>query len=312
MFYKSLKSALLLYIIFHYTPLAAQVDSLSTNIEFKTILESEKVPLNKEVIYHIELSWKGDLDRYQIAEIIEPGISGLDLRGSGSSNKLSSDKNGNPHSIRRVTYYFSPQSVGMAYIDGLTIQYKDNLTGKVETLIAQRIAVKIIEPLPEENGVSAFGTFFQLFLLIIFILVITYFGFRFLQRRSTKAVEEESVKTLEEKYLDIMKETIHLANNVSKENISALSKLLSSYVAEKFSISGNPGTPEIKEKLAELEITEDVIGKIGIMIEKAELARFAAEEISPSELHLFYDSIENILKEIDNKEKTKAGKQELL
>ena len=309
MFYRSLKSALFLYIInfFNYTSMQAQVVSLSTSIKLKTVLESDKVPLNKEVIYHIELSWQGDLDRYLIAEIIEPSISGLDLRGSGSSNKLTTGQNGKPFSIRRVTYYFSPQSVGMAYIDGLTIQYKDNLSGNIETLIAQRIGVKIIEPVIEGNGIINFGTFFQISLLIIFIFLTGYFGFRFFQRRNSERVEQEIVKSLEEKYLDLMKETIHLANNVSKENISSLSKLLNSYIAEKFSITGNLEVAEIKDKLAELEITEDIISKMARMIEKAELARFAAEDVNTSELHLFYDSIENILKEIDNKEKNKAG-----
>lgn len=312
MFYSSLKSALFLYVcvIFNYTLIAAQDDSLATNIELKTVLESDKVPLNKEVIYHVELSWKGSLDRYQISEIIEPSISGLDLRGSGSSNKLNNDEKGKPHSIRRVTYYFSPQSVGMAYIDGLTIQYKDNLSGKTETLISQRIGVKIIEPLPEENGIINFGTFFQISLLIIFVFLAGYFGFRYLQRRNTERDIEVIEKSLEEKYLDLMKDTIHLANNVSKENISALSKLLNSYIAEKFTITGIVERSQIKEKLTEMEIDEDTISKVATMNEKAELARFAAEEISTTELHLFYDSIENILKEINNKEINKAGNQE--
>lgn len=287
--------------------LKAQSESATTNISLKTFLENDRVPLNKEVVFHVELSWNGNLDRYKIEEIVEPSISGLNLRGSGSLNKLTTDSTGNPQAIRRVSYYFSPQSIGMAYIDGLTIQYEDKLTGDVETLIAQRIGIKIIDPVISDNDLINPGTFFQWSLFIIFIFLVVYFGFRFQQRRSTEKEEENIIKSLEEKYLDIMKETIHLANNATKENISSLSKLLNSYISEKYSIQGSVSLNQIKEKLKDLEIEEGIISKMATMHEKADLARFAAEQVNSSELHLFYDTIENILNEINNKEKNNAG-----
>lgn len=309
MYLRSSRLSILILLLFLTTNsiALAQNDSLSSNITLKTVLESDNVPLNKEVVYHVELSWEGDLDRYQIDEIVEPTVSGLNLRGSGSSNKLTNDKNAKPHSMRKVTYYFSPQSIGMAYIDGLTIRYKDNLTGDIETLISQRIGVKIIDPVISENDMTNMGTFFQWSLLIIFVLLAGYFGFRFFQRRKTENNEVEIIKSLEEKYLELMRETIHLANNATKENISSLNKLLNSYIAEKFSHVGTIDLSELKSKLENLGIAEDSITKIITMYEKSELARFAAEEINLSELHMYYDSIENILKEIDNNEKNNAG-----
>jgi len=238
--------------------LKAQSDSISTNVSFKTYLENDYVPLNKEVVFHVELSWLGDLSRYQIDEIVEPSISGLDLRGSGSSNKLTIDENGNPFSTKRVSYYFSPQSIGMAYIDGLTIQYKDANTGDFETLISQRIAIKIIDPVPSENDMNGFETFYPWLLLISIISLLAYFVWRYIQRRNAEKIEPEIEKSLEEKYLDLMKENIHLTNNAQKENVSSLSKLLNSYLSEKFSIKGNIDAGQIETKLKDLKIDDDI------------------------------------------------------
>ena len=287
--------------------LKAQSDSISTNVSLKTYLENDYVPLNKEVVFHVELSWLGDLSRYQIDEIVEPSISGLNLRGSGSSNKLTIDENGSPFSTRRVSYYFSPQSIGMAYIDGLNIRYKDANTGDIETLIAQRIAIKIIDPVPSENDMYGLGTFYPWILLIFIISFVAYFGWRYIQRRNSEKVEPKIEKSLEEKYLDLMKDNIHLTNNAQKENVSSLSKLLNNYISEKFSIHGSTDAGQIETKLKDLKIDKDIISKIGSMNSKVELARFAAEEISSTELHLFYDSIEYILKEVNNNENNNAG-----
>ncbi len=273
----------------------AQTDSISSQINLKTILENENVPLNQEIVYHVELSWQGDLDRYKISDIGDPVISNLTLRGSGSSNQLITDPQGNPKSIRRVTYYFKAIEIGMAYIDGLTIQYTDIILDKGETLIAQRIGVKIGPPLENSNDDYLSGTIILWAMLTGFVLIVAFFVFRYLQRR--KVVEKEAPElTLEEKYIRLLTDTIHLANGATKANISALTKLLNSYIAEKFSIPGSVDSNIVKDRLAQLKVSEEIIGKIEIMHSKAELASFAGEKIDLADLHMFYDTIEQVLK----------------
>ena len=107
-------------------------DSLESEIRLRTYVESENIPLNREVVYHIELRWQGDLSRYRISEIVEPAVTNLVTRGSGSSNKVRTSANGELISIKEITFYFRPLEMGMAYIDGVIIRYNDTLKDKEE------------------------------------------------------------------------------------------------------------------------------------------------------------------------------------
>lgn len=280
----------------------AQTDTLASEISLKTYLENNSVPLNREAVFHVEISWYGDLDLYQISEISDPVVTGLSLRGSGSSNKLISDQ-GRPKSIRRVTYYYIPQSLGMAYIDGVNIKYNAFNTDKSETLFAQRIGLKIIDPVDDEMNTTISGTFILWVLLIGFILVVSYFLFRYYQRKDDRNKIEQSELTIEEKYLELLKQTIHLSNDANKENVNDLHKLLSSYIAEKFSVPGTIDNKIILDRLSQLKVDESLNDKIKKMLDKFELARFAAEELEISELHAFYDSIESVLMQLKDENK---------
>jgi hypothetical protein len=306
--YKFLVKVLLSF-IFLITPLFSQNDSLYSEITLKTFLEKENVPLNMEVIYHVELTWFGGLDDYRINEIIDPLITGLSLRGSGSSNKLLNE-NGKPKSVRRVTYYFKPQSLGMAYIEGLVIKYTNTITKDSETLSAQRISVKITDPVRKDGDGFFTGTFLQWILLIGFIVVVSYFLVRYYQRKDNRKDEELPQLTIEEKYLELLYQTIHISTDSAKENISDLNKMLSSYIAEKFSIPGTVNEKIILDSLSRLKVDILLINKIKAMLEKIELARFAAEKIEVNEIHMFFDSIENIFKTVNESNIENRGKQE--
>ncbi len=284
--------------------LAQHADSTSHQIHLKTFVEKDNVALNEEIIYQVELSWQGELDRYTIKDVGDPIVSNLTLRGSGSSNQLITDDQGQPKSIRRVTYYFKAIEMGMAYIDGLTIEYKDNLLKKTETLLAQRISVKIGEPTASMDDEFVPGTIMLWLLLAAFFIAVIYFLVRYMQRRQVDETDEVPI-TLEQKYLTLLRDTIHLTSGARKEIISELKKLLNSYISEKFSIPGNVDSAIVRDRLAELNIPQDMILKIETMYSKAELASFAGEEIEISELHLFYDSIEHVLETIDKNEQEK-------
>lgn len=284
--------------------LYAQSDSLESEIVLRTLLDNDNVPLNEEVVYHVELSWNGDLDRYKIGDISDPAISNLTLRGSGSSNRISTDENGNPKSIKSLTYYFKPLEIGMAYIDGLTIEYIDQRTNKGEILLAQRLGVKISEATIKAKEEFIPGTVMLWILFISFILIALYFILRYIQRRKSVQDEEVIVLSIEEKYLELLKDTIHLSNNDSKQNMSDMVKLLNSYVAERFSIPGNVEFSIVKDRLEKIKIAKEYLLKVEEMYGKAELARFAGETVELAELHLYYDSIEKILNECNEYEKS--------
>jgi len=126
-------------------------DSLSTaekpvSIVLKTYLEKNTVPQNRSVNFHVELSWDGELSRYQIVKIPQPTLSNLQLKGSGSANRLDELENGHVRSTKTIMYQLQPVEVGKAVIEGMVIHYRDTKTGEVESLKTQRITLTITEP----------------------------------------------------------------------------------------------------------------------------------------------------------------------
>lgn len=273
-------------------------DSTKSNIQLKAYLDQDAVPQNGEVVYHLELSWNGELDRYHIANIGDPVVSNLKLRGSGSSNRYFIDESGNPKSVKQINYYFTPNEMGMAYIDGVTIQYEDKVLNQKETLSAQRLGVKIIEPLPDPNAGLDIGLIVILFFVFIFVIVLIYYVFRYLKQRKLNAKSEETgPQTPEEKYLELLG-NIELSSDNRDETLSTITKLLNSFFSEKYGISQSAGFDQVKTLLDKANITEDLQEKINNLYERDKLSKYAREQVAENELHLFFDTVEQLIKKI--------------
>ena len=273
-------------------------DSTKSNIQLKAYLDQDAVPQNGEVVYHLELSWNGELDRYHIANIGDPVVSNLKLRGSGSSNRYFIDESGNPKSVKQINYYFTPNEMGMAYIDGVTIQYEDKVLNQKETLSAQRLGVKIIEPLPDPNAGLDIGLIVILFFVFIFVIVLIYYVFRYLKQRKLNAKSEETgPQTPEEKYLELLG-NIELSSDNRDETLSTITKLLNSFFSEKYGISQSAGFDQVKTLLDKANITEHLQEKINNLYERDKLSKYAREQVAENELHLFFDTVEQLIKKI--------------
>ena len=96
---KNLKLIFLIALIPILGQVQSSTDSIKSDIRLRTFVENEQVPLNCEVVFHVELEWKGDLNKYKISEFPEPVVSNLTMRGSGSSNKVNSTPQGFIYSI---------------------------------------------------------------------------------------------------------------------------------------------------------------------------------------------------------------------
>ena len=294
-------SVVILIILFGLNGLWSQgnvPDSTKSNIQLKAYLDQDAVPQNGEVVYHLELSWNGELDRYHIANIGDPVVSNLKLRGSGSSNRYFIDESGNPKSVKQINYYFTPNEMGMAYIDGVTIQYEDKVLNQKETLSAQRLGVKIIEPLPDPNAGLDIGLIVILFFVFIFVIVLIYYVFRYLKQRKLNAKSEETgPQTPEEKYLELLG-NIELSSDNRDETLSTITKLLNSFFSEKYGISQSAGFDQVKTLLDKANITEHLQEKINNLYERDKLSKYAREQVAENELHLFFDTVEQLIKKI--------------
>ncbi len=273
-------------------------NNIQSDIKLHTFVEEEAVPLNREVVYIVELSWTGELNRYKINKVLEPDITNLTVRGTGSSNKVITNEDGSSKSIKRITFYFKPTEMGMAYINGVTISYEDILLDKKESLIASRIGVKIIDPIPDPKSIIDISDLLLYGFIIIVFGGLIFFLWQYQRKRKIAALEQsaEVIETIEEKYLRLLKETIHISGNNFKEKLHDLTRLLVGYFSEKYNYSlTKMSTPDVLNYLENVELPKDLIEKIKEFFSKSDLIRFAGESITETEFHQLYALVEWIL-----------------
>ncbi|MGD9898581.1 MAG: hypothetical protein AB7T22_05585 [Calditrichaceae bacterium] len=298
----NLSAILLLIFAIEPNPAAAsESDSLQSFVELRTFMDQEQVALNREVVYVVDMSWSGELSRYKIIDAGDPAAANLKLRGSGSSNRFFTDDKGNPHSVKRITYYFTPVELGMAYVDGVTIRYEDTLTGQQETLSARRLEAKIINPIPDKNN----GPILEMVIVWMFILafsfaVVFYVLKYFRKRKLNQRIPEAEPVSIEQKYLQILKETISSSGKPPTESLNLLTKIFNSYVSEKYKLTGGFSSEFINEKFKSENLNPEIINKLKQLYDRAELTKFAGEDISANEFHLFYDTVEMALSRFEN------------
>jgi hypothetical protein len=285
-------------------------DTLHNDIVLRTYIEQEQVPLNRNVIYHVELKWEGPLTRYRISDIGEPMATNLIANGNGSSNKINTDLEGRTVSTKIITYYFKPVEIGMGYIDGVTIKYEDMFTNRQESLLSGRIGVKIIEPVPEPGDGIKISKVLYLFLIIIGIGAGIYFVLQYRKRKEddyTKSLLDKK-ESFEDRYLRLMKETIHYKVESIKESVGDLNRLLSSYFLERYQINiTGLNMDKITEQLNEKKLDPESVDRIKEFYERTEKVKFAGEGIDESEFHRLYDTVELVLEHQKSQNSEKEG-----
>ena len=273
-------------------------DSMKSEIQLRTYVEQDSVPLNREVVYHVELRWQGELNRYKINEVLEPSLSNLSTRGSGSSNSFIENPDGSDLSVKRITFYFTPAEMGMAYIDGVTIRYEDTILEHQESLLAGRLGIKIVEPLEEKNVNGQLS----LLLYIVLFLIASALSFYFFKKYTQRKKEEQSrqlqdlKETIEQKYVRLLKETVHFNTDNIKDSLTDLTHLLTGYFSERYHFpAANISAENLLKILNEKDLAEESFERIKDFYTRADLVKFAGEKMDESEFHRLYDTVELVL-----------------
>lgn len=274
------------------------LDSLQSDILLRTFIESDNVPLNREVVYHVELRWQGDLNKFRITQIMDPTLTNLSIRGTGSSNKVDTSPDGEMTSVKRITFYLSPLTIGMSYIDGVTIKYSQQDAAYESSLISSRIGVKIVEPLPEPGDSPLWPILFWATIIVIVTAVTIYFYQRYQKRKEAEreARLAEKKETSEEKYLRLLRETVHFESDNKKESLSDLAHLLTGYFSEVYDFpAGNLSTSAIIDILREKNLSEENLARASEFFNRADMVKFAGEVVEDSEFHRLYDTVELVI-----------------
>lgn len=308
---KLFKTYCLIGLLMHF-PLFAEQDQdiIKSDISLSTLVDKSEVPLNREVIYHVELRWYGDLSKYILNEIVDPQVTNLSIRGKGSSNKVITDSSGQIISIKRITYYLIPLGLGMSYIDGITVKYEDTALDQNESLISGRIGVKIIEPIPEPAEFNLLKVLLYVLSLSVLLALIIFIYLRYRKRKQEELLKMQlqPQETIEEKYIRLLKDTIHFSPENVRESIADLYHLITGYLAEKYNIATtNFSKEDLVTVLKEKGLPETSLARLMDFFKQADLVKFAAEEITETDFHQNYDIVELVLqnqKSVDAQEES--------
>jgi hypothetical protein len=273
----------------------SKISSHSQQILLDSYVEESKVPLNRTVILHVELSWKGELNRYQIEPVNQPILTNLLLDGSGSENRLEPQENGTFKAVKAITYRFRPLEMGMAYIDGLLVKYREKGSDLEESLSSQRIMIEIIDPIPEA-GEGKVKSIIYIVLLIIFFIIVSYFLVVYFRKRREAKNGITPVISPSEFYLNRMVQEVDPRGTNLNEMINRLSHIFREYLQEEFNFPVlELSTREVLEQVNRLEMEDADKSQLSRVLEKLDVVKFAGRGINPDEFIDIYGTIENFL-----------------
>lgn len=268
-----------------------------STIELKTYLKRSSVPLNRSVEFHLELSWIGDMSRYQIIQIPQPVLTNLVMEGSGSANRLEELGGGQYRSTKSITYKLTPLAIGMAYIDGLEVKYRDQKTGEVDALYSQRMSVQITDALPDESGSSFLAIIYIVLLGVFFVSVLYFLALFFKRRKQAKSAVEPEIP-LAERYLKKLSHEVDPKGANLSEMTVQLSRVFREYLANEYNITTREAsTKEIVSHLKAAGVNEAELRRVEELFEKLDVVKFAGGEVDPTEFSNMYGIVENFLYE---------------
>jgi len=268
-------------------------------------VDLKEVPQNRTVTCTIKVSWQGDLSRYEIEKVESLILTNLKEIRNSSSNSVG-DATGVMQAVRTYKYTLEPIELGMAYIDGTIIEYKDTKYDQTHRLVTGRLEIIVVKPIIERSAKPFIFAAFTLFLLAL----IASLGFVLLKRKKARESElkkqAQQLIPIEERYLTNFKESVDLKSQNVVENFSSLSKVFRGYLSEKYQIPAMEiTTKEIAAKLNELAVSENLISQVDEILNSCDVAKFSGGQVEKGTLERAYTLVEDIL----NRNKNAMGEE---
>ncbi len=273
----------------------ASSDSLQRAIQLKTVLESNTVPLNRTVQLTLRLEWTGDLARFDVHRFDNPLLENLEIVSTASTNRVI-QIGAEQRSVQEFSYELKPTSLGMGYVEGMIIPYTDLNTDREHRLMTNRLPLRIVDPIPEEDS--------DVWLLwggIVVLLVALAAGaaWQYYRRRKRRRQEEEMATaqpSLEVSYLESLREWSperqHSQDNTA---VSEMTRLLRHYLSEKTGYPAIQTPTRLLISQLERRIHEHHLKQLGGVFSVADEIKFSGRAARPHEIDQIYTGVENIL-----------------
>jgi hypothetical protein len=263
-------------------------------VTLEASVEPGRVPLNRTARLTVRLTWEGALDSILVGDISDPALSNLEISGAASSNRTEGTASG-VRSVKETAFTLKPKSLGMGYVDSVTVGYQDLRSGALHRLKTPRLSLEAVAPLPETSGGPS--PLRSLALAAVFAAGAAggVFLFRRL-RRARPAPPAPEPAPPEEAALSALRRTLAAEAANPGEAFAALSRLFRQYLAEAFSVPAREATTaELLASLRQAGAEEGLARKCGEFFEAADVVKFSGRPASPHELSGAAGAMEAVL-----------------
>jgi len=270
------------------------------NVRIESFVAQDSIPQNDTLKFTVRLIIEGNIDDYAIADPSTPKLSNLELVGTSQGN-LTESSDGKTVLIKEYEYYFTPVSVGMAYINPFRINYVFVPNGNDRNLSTTRFEVKVSEAIIQEKETN-WGLIIGIVLLASIILVVVIILFS--KKKRTDPEVKEIVISPEEKTRKLQKEIEQKANQDPIKAIEGLSKLINSFIKEKYDIDiASINNEELAEMLAKKGLPGSVIKQVCSANNQLNSIKFAGTPASEDDFQNITLALETLLVFCEKKNK---------
>jgi len=260
-------------------------------VDLSVEIEKPEVALNHTVQLIVKIEWKGEPAKYEIEKFDNPPLSNLQAVGSSSSS-ISEVRDGITYSSKVFRYTLDPIELGMGYIEPVIIKYKERETGETGRLFTNRVEVKVIPPVEEDNNIPVVGI---IVILIVFAVFLT--SIKIYNRKKRKKEEKKKVLIpVEEKYLTKLKEFKPDVNLDLRKALSEITICFRRYLGEKYLIeTGGKSAGEIAELISDKIEDNILLEKIENILEESDVYKFSGQSIEIDKYEKIYGAVESII-----------------
>ncbi|MCI0495770.1 hypothetical protein L0Z72_12265 [candidate division KSB1 bacterium] len=259
----------------------------------------KEIPLNRPLIFTVQVEWSGDLNRYEIGEVEQPVVKNFIIKSNSSADRREV-VNGQLKAIREFDFELTPQELGMGYIEGVIVKYLDKASGESKHLITNRLDVKVIEPIREPGSYQWMFKWIILGVCLIALLVALVLSQRKKADEKRRLAEAVKIVPVEEKYLQELKDTIPLNSPDLdlKNSFSHISLILRKYLSDKYNFSATKVVAdEIIDTLKQNNLPDRLSDNVKEILNTSDVVKFSGGEGARSDLERIYTLMENLLNE---------------
>lgn len=260
-------------------------------------LSDTRVPLNRTVTVTVTVEWSGSIDEYHI-EDVSPVVSNLELVATASANRVG-EVDGRPYAVRQYDFTYRPQSLGMAYVEAMVVNYQEATSGERRSVVTPRLEVRVVDAVPESGRRRLPVLWVVVGVVLGAVAGLSFWAVKERQAQRRREEQAQQVVPLEEQYLQELPQAVDLRAPVmdAKESSARLSRLLRRYLSAKYGLRAlEATTDEVIAALKAAAVEERLVDETSEILRQCDVLKFAGPSTGdPATVHRLYTLIEDIL-----------------